>query len=114
MNDVVNAEPFYIALILFVFGGLYMLAERDYIRVLSHHTGVRLPVLGAGLGWFVRRPWLVPSGVMRLSEYLRRPHDNPEVEAARGTFLRKRRWILLGAIAAWMAQLPFLLAAKPY
>lgn len=114
MNDFIDADSIFIYLVLLVFGGLYMVAERDYIRVLSQQTGVRLPVVGAGLGWFIKRPWLIPGGVLRLSESLRRPHANPEVEAARRTFLKKRWWILLGAAVGWLAQLPLLLAAKPY
>ena len=113
MIDPLTAEPVYVAFIVVIFGGLYLLAEREYVRILSRQSGVKLPVAGAGLGWFVKRPWLIPVGVARLSQSLRERQSDPDVERARGKFLSRRRWIYAGAYVAWIAQVPFLLNLHP-
>ena len=113
MIDPLGVEPIYIGIVVLVFGGLYMFAERDYVRTLTRQTGVRLPVAGAGLGWFVKRPWLIPIGVMRLSQSVRERQPDPQVEEARGRFLTRRRWIYIGAFLTWVAQVPFLLNMHP-
>ncbi len=61
MTGFVDAEAFYIARILLVFGGAYMWAERDYVSILNRHTGARLPVAGAGLGWFLEAAMANPG-----------------------------------------------------
>jgi hypothetical protein len=97
-------QPYYTVAVAVVFGACYIWAERDYLRAVERRTGIRFPVAGAGLTWFLWRPWRIPRATLLGIERVRRPQDDPELEVARRRFVARRRWIFAGFIVAWLAQ----------
>jgi hypothetical protein len=94
-----DASAFYIYGVGAVSGVLYTWALMSYLGLIHRRTGASFPMLRSGVTWYVRRPWLLLRGVQRMREALY-PQADPDLEAARRSFLERRTWIFLGVAAA--------------
>lgn len=88
-----------------VVGGLYMWFEGQYTEVVRRKTGLRFPVLGSEVTWYLRRPWQIPRGISDLIAWIGERQQDPEVESARQRFLIRRNALFLAATLVWFVGL---------
>lgn len=90
----------YLAVVLVISGAALFWNQYEYLRVVRSKTGDSYPVLGSGITTYIARPWRLLAGFDQLVRVGSARQADPDVEAARQQFLRRRHLVMLGFFVA--------------